>query len=413
METIRAEFERTLAFFEDALPDVLGALGLTVLALILARIISEFVRKSVDKSKIGMVANRETLGPGRPSLGKSLGSAVFWLILLMFIPWVLAVLGLSQTLAPLNAMLTQVMEYLPRIALAAFTIAIGFVIATVARRAVTSLLSAAPIDHAAKQADIGDLIKGTEIARASGLFVYVGILIPTFIVGLEALAIESISAPLTAMLQTMLNAIPSIIAAGLVLFVFTLFARAVRSLVISFLTGMGFDSFWRQLGVAIEHHEDEESARRVMKAPVISPTIIVANIAMAAMLIVGAITAAQQLNIEPVSTALSEVLAVGAQILLGSVVILAGIPVSRFVANTLRRAGDPRSELVATAVQWGILVLVTAIGVREMGLGEDIIFAGFVLILGAAALAAALAFGIGGRGAAARFLERLDRERDE
>ncbi len=413
METIRAEFERTLAFLEDALPDVLSALGLTVLALILARVISEFVRKGVDKSKIGAVANREALGPGRPSLGKSLGSAVFWLILLMFIPWILAVLGLSQTLAPLNAMLTQVMEYLPRIALAAFTIAIGFVIATVARRAVTSLLSAAPIDHAAKQADIGDLIKGAEIAQAAGLIVYVFILIPTFIVGLEALAIESISAPLTTMLETMMNAIPSIIAAGLVLFVFTLFARAVRSLVISFLTGMGFDSFWRQLGVAIEHHEDEEAAKRVMKAPVISPTIIVANIAMVAMLIVGAITAAQQLNIEPVSTALSEVLAVGAQILLGSVVILAGIPVSRFVANTLRRAGDARSELVATVVQWGILVLVTAIGVREMGLGSDIIFAGFVLILGSAALAAALAFGIGGRGAAARFLERLDRERDE
>ncbi|HBK92323.1 MAG TPA: hypothetical protein DDZ68_11690 [Parvularcula sp.] len=413
METIRAELERTLEYFMDALPNVLGALGLTVLALILARVISEFVRKRVDKSKIGLVANREALGPGKPSLGRSLGSAVFWLILLMFIPWVLAVLGLSETLTPLNTMLAQVMDYLPRIALAGFTIAVGFVIATVARRALTSLLSAAPIDHAAKQVNIGDLIKGTEIARAVGLFAYVGILIPTFIVGLEALAIESISAPLTAMLETMLNAIPSIIAAGLVLFVFTLFARAVRSLVISFLTGMGFDSFWRQLGVAIDHHEDEEAARRALKGQAISPTIIAANIAMAAMLIVGAITAAQQLNIEPVSTALSEVLSVGAQILLGSVVILAGIPVSRFVANTLRRAGDPRSELVATAVQWGILVLVTAIGVREMGLGEDIIFAGFVLILGAAALAAALAFGIGGRGAAARFLERLDRERDE
>lgn len=413
METIRAELERTLEYLMDALPNVLGALGLTAAALILARVVSEFVRKRVDKSKIGLVANREALGPGRPSLGKSLGSAVFWLILLMFIPWILAVLGLSETLAPLNSMLTQVMEYLPRIVLAAFTIAIGFVIATVARRAVTSLLSAAPIDHAAKQADIGDLIKGTEIARAIGLIVYVFILIPTFIVGLEALAIASISQPLTSMLQTMMNAIPSIIAAVLVLFVFTLFARAVRSLVISFLTGMGFDSFWRQLGVAIEHHEDDEAARRPPAAPSISPTIIVANIAMAGMLIVGAITAAQQLNIEPVSSALSEVLSVGAQILLGSVVILAGIPVSRFVANTLRRAGDPRSELVATAVQWGILVLVTAIGVREMGLGEDIIFAGFVLILGSAALAAALAFGIGGRGAAARFLERLDRERDE
>ena len=64
-------------------------------------------------------------------------------------------------------------------------------------------------------------------------------------------------------------------------------------------------------------------------------------------------------------------------------------------------------------MQWGILVLVTAIGIREMGLGEDIIFAGFVIILGAAALAAALAFGIGGRGAAARFLERIDRNPEE
>jgi hypothetical protein len=413
MDAIRAEFERTLEYMINALPNVLGAIGLTVLALILARVLSEFVRKRVDKSKIGMVANREALGPGRPSLGKSLGSAVFWLILLMFIPWILAVIGLSETLAPINTMLTQVMDYLPRVALAAFTIAIGFVIATVARRAVTSLLSAAPIDHAARQADIGDLIKGTEIARAIGLIVYVFILIPTFIVGLEALDIQSISQPLTAMLQTMMNAIPSIIAAVLVLFVFTLFARAVRSLVISFLSGMGFDSFWRHLGVAIEHQDDEEALKRAAPGPAISPTVIVANIAMAGMLIVGAITAAQQLNIEPVSTALSEVLSVGAKILLGSVVILAGIPVSRFVATTLRRAGDARSELVATAVQWGILVLVTAIGVREMGLGSDIIFAGFVLILGSASLAAALAFGIGGRGAAARFLERLDRERDE
>jgi hypothetical protein len=413
MEAIRAEFERTLEFFIDALPNVLGALGLTVLALVLARVISEFVRKRVDRSKIGMVANREALGPGRPSLGKSLGSAVFWLILLMFIPWILAVIGLSETLAPINTMLAQVMDYLPRVALFAFTIAIGFVIATVARRALTSLLAAAPIDHAAKRAEIGDLIKGAEIARAVGLIAYVFILIPTFIVGLEALAIQSISQPLTAMLQTMLNAIPSIIAAGLVLFVFTLFARAVRSLVISFLSGMGFDSFWRHLGVAIDHHDDEAETKHAARAPTISPTIIVANIAMAGMLIVGAITAAQQLSIEPVSSALSEVLSVGAKILLGSVVILAGIPVSRFVANTLRRAGDARSELVATAVQWGILVLVTAIGVREMGLGSDIIFAGFVLILGSASLAAALAFGIGGRGAAARFLERLDRERDE
>ncbi|MCB2113047.1 MAG: mechanosensitive ion channel [Parvularculaceae bacterium] len=411
MNQIRMEIERSFEGFVAFLPNVLGAIGLAVLGLILARLVSEFVRNRIDKSRIGMAANREAISPGNPSLGKSLGAAVFWFILLLFIAPILTTLGLSETLAPLNTMLTTVMDYLPRIAGAALIIGIGFVIATVARRAVTSLLSAAPIDHAARRAEIGDLIKGTEIARAFGLIVYVLILILFLLPGLEALAIASITAPLTVMLQTMLNAIPNIVAAALILFVFTLFSRAVRSLIVSVLTGVGFDNFWRQLGIVIEHGDmaDMETAP---KSTGITPTVVVANIAMAAMLIVGAITAAQQLNIEPVSTALSEILAVGGQILLGSIVILAGIPISRFVANTLRRAGDARSELVATAVQWGIMVLVTAIGIREMGLGADIIYAGFVLILGAAALAAALAFGIGGRGAAARFLERLDRDDD-
>ncbi|MEZ5921123.1 MAG: mechanosensitive ion channel [Parvularculaceae bacterium] len=413
MDEIRSQLEQTAEAFQAYLPNAIKAVGLMILALVLARLVSEFIRKRVDRSKLGLAANRDALGPGNPSLGKSLGAAAFWIILLLFIPTIVNLLGLGQVLAPVNSMVATVMAYLPHVIGFAIIISIGFVIATVARRAVTSLLSAAPIDHAARRIEIGDFIKGKEIARALGLIVYVLILIPTFIIGLEALSIQSISEPLTVMLQTMLNAIPSIIAAVLILFVFTLFARAVRSLIISVLTGMGFDSFWRQLGIAIEQQADEETAAQSMKTPLTSPTVIAANIAMAAMLIVGAITAAQQLNIDPLSTALSQILAVGGQILLGSIVILAGIPISRFVANTLRRTGDARSELVATVVQWGIMVLVTAIGIREMGLGEDIIFAGFVLILGAAAVAAALAFGLGGRGAAARFLERLDREGGE
>lgn len=410
IDQIRAGWEQALTQF-GYLDNVLGALGLIVLGLVLARVVSEFIRKHIDKSKIGMTANRMTVAPGRPSLGKSLSSAVFWLILLLFIPPILTTLGLSRTLAPLYGMFETVVEYLPRVATAALIIAIGYLIAMVARRAIQSLLAAAPIDHAAERAEIGDLIKGTEIANAAGLIVFAFILIPAVIGGLEALGVRSITDPATRMLQTILDAIPNIIAAVIVLLLFTLFARALRAFTISFLTGMGFDNFWHQLGLAIDHEEIEEG-RAPRKASSITPTIVVANIAMAAMLIVGAITAAQQLNIEPVSTALSEILAVGGQILLGSVVIIAGIPVSRFVANMIRRTGDARSELVATAVQWGILVLVTAIGIGEMGLGEDIIFAGFVLILGAASLAAALAFGLGGRGAAARFLERLDRDED-
>jgi hypothetical protein len=308
-------------------------------------------------------------------------------------------------------MLTTVLDYMPRIAGATFTIVIGWVVAHVAQRATQSLVSAAPIDHAAERVAIGDMIKGKEIARAFGFLVFAVILIPTIIAGLDILAITSISDPATEMLTKMLEAIPSVFVAALYLFLFTIFARAARAFIISFLSGLGFDNFWRELAGAIDHDDAAKAKSAAMRQ--ISPTNLVANIGMAAVLIIGAITAAEQLKIDAVSEALTEVLAVAGQILLGSIVIIVGIPVSRFVGNTIRRTGDARSDVVATVVQWGVIVLVTAIGVREMGLGSDIILAGFILILGSACVAAALAFGIGGRGAAARLLERLDRERGD
>lgn len=410
MDQLRVQLERIAENSMIFMPRALQALGLAIAALILARVVSLYIHKTIDRSRIGVATNRTALGPGSPSLGKSLGSAAFWLIILIFILPILQILGLSDALGPLNSMLTTILEYLPRIIGALFVVVIGYLIAMVASRAVTSLLTATPIDHAAERAAIGDLIKGPEIARAAGLIVFALILIPAVIAGLDALAIESITEPATRMLQTILNAIPNIIAAAIVLFIFTILARAVKAFMVSILSGMGFDKFWSQLGFVIEHDDDGRPTRP--GAPRISPTTIVANIAMAAMLIFGAITAAEQLRIDALSTALNQIMAVGGQIMLGSIVIIVGIPVSRFVANTIRRTGDARSEVIATAVQWGILVLVTAIGVREMGLGEDIIYAGFVLILGAACVAAAIAFGLGGRGAAARLLERLDRERD-
>ena len=190
MDNISIDLEGAWDQIRDYLPQVLGAIGLAILGLVLARIVSEFLRKRIDNSSIGAAANRDALGPGNPSLGRSLGSAVFWIIVLLTIPPVLITLGLNEALVPLNSMLETVMTYLPHVAGAAAIVIIGFIIATVARRAVTSLLSAAPIDHAARQAEIGDLIKGTEIARAAGLIVYVLILIPIFIAGLEALAIN-------------------------------------------------------------------------------------------------------------------------------------------------------------------------------------------------------------------------------
>jgi len=50
--------------------------------------------------------------------------------------------------------------------------------------------------------------------------------------------------------------------------------------------------------------------------------------------------------------------------------------------------------------------LFTAIGLTFMGLADQIVMMAFGLILGSAAVACAIAFGLGGRDVAARVLER-------
>jgi hypothetical protein len=53
-----------------------------------------------------------------------------------------------------------------------------------------------------------------------------------------------------------------------------------------------------------------------------------------------------------------------------------------------------------------IIILAGSIAIRHMGLANEIINLAFGLILGATALAVAIAFGLGGRDMAARKLEQ-------
>ena len=64
-----------------------------------------------------------------------------------------------------------------------------------------------------------------------------------------------------------------------------------------------------------------------------------------------------------------------------------------------------------------ILGLVIAMGLRAMGIADDIVNLAFGLVLGAVAVAVALAFGLGGREAAGRVVDRwakdyVERRRD-
>ncbi|MDP9086564.1 MAG: hypothetical protein M3N02_07350, partial [Pseudomonadota bacterium] len=76
------------------------------------------------------------------------------------------------------------------------------------------------------------------------------------------------------------------------------------------------------------------------------------------------------------------------------------------IVSNLVGSGTGEGGFAQTIVRYAIIALFTAIGLTFMGLADAIVMMAFGLILGSAAVATALAFGLGGRDAAARFLDR-------
>ena len=82
------------------------------------------------------------------------------------------------------------------------------------------------------------------------------------------------------------------------------------------------------------------------------------------------------------------------------VIIAAGLFIANLLAKLLTGVG-------ATIVKDATIVLFVAMGLKYMGNADSIIELGFGALVVGGAAAAALAFGLGGRDAAARTLDRL------
>jgi hypothetical protein len=118
------------------------------------------------------------------------------------------------------------------------------------------------------------------------------------------------------------------------------------------------------------------------------------------------IQALELLGFDQVADLMTDLLALAGRILLGLVIFLVGLYLARLAAEAIRTSGVDQPNLLATAAQAAILVLTGAMALRQIGVANEIINLAFGLLLGAIAVAAALAFGLGGREVAGRQLQQ-------
>ena len=117
------------------------------------------------------------------------------------------------------------------------------------------------------------------------------------------------------------------------------------------------------------------------------------------------VEAASRLGFSQVSDIVSIFIQFGGDILLGSVILMVGFWLANLAYNAIDRASGKGSSGLANIARIAIIGLVVAMGLRAMGIADDIVNMAFGLTLGAVAVAVALAFGLGGREAAGKQLE--------
>ncbi|MDP1862510.1 MAG: mechanosensitive ion channel [Thiobacillus sp.] len=153
---------------------------------------------------------------GMSPMGDNVGNVLFWLVILMFLPAVLGVMQLDGMLDPVRNMVSETLAILPNIFAAAIIVLAGWLVAKILRGLVTNLLAAVGAEKLGESAGMQDRL---ELSKLAGLLVFILVFVPVMIAALDALQITAISGPATEMLGLMMQSIPNIFAAVLILFI--------------------------------------------------------------------------------------------------------------------------------------------------------------------------------------------------
>ena len=84
-----------------------------------------------------------------------------------------------------------------------------------------------------------------------------------------------------------------------------------------------------------------------------------------------------------------------------------GLYFANLAKNMIEKTGTSQAGFLASLVQIAVIIFAASMSLRQLGLANDIINLAFGITLGAIGLAAALAFGLGGRDVAGRELGRF------
>jgi hypothetical protein len=376
------EFLGTLGQF---FPSVIGAL----LILLVGWLFAIGIRKGLAMvlKKLEVDKRLENKSGEHLTVEKLISGLAYYLVLLFVLLLALGALGIEGVLDPLKNLVDDFVAILPNLVAAVVIGVAGYVIAKICANAI--LVVGKGLDTLATKAGISEKI---QMARVVSQIVFLLVFVPVLISALGVLGIAAISDPATDMLMVFMGAIPDILAAALILAVAYVLGRWITNILREVLEGVGADEWPQKLGAG------------GLLGPERHFSCFCARVAFYFILLAAAVSAVEKLGIELLAGVLGELLVFSGQVLLGLVILLIGNYLATLAHQALSRS--PERMGLANIARYAILALVVAMGLKAMGIADEIVNLAFGLALGSVAAALALAYGLGGRETAGRHLEQ-------
>jgi hypothetical protein len=349
--------------------------------------------RSVATAQTETVASAAT-GQEEVKLSKTLPEAVYWLILFLFLPAILGALNMPGLLEPIQGMFEKALGYLPNIIGAGVILAVGFLVAKIIRQVVTNLTASFGVDRLSNKVGLVSDGSQTKLSGILGVLAYATVLLPILVAALNTLDIEAVTRPASVVLEQITAAIPGLIGGAVVLGISFFIAKLIAGIAEDVLSGVGFNELPTKMGLT--------SAAKMKSSP--------SNLAGKALTVIVMLLATMQalpmMGLSSLAGHLEQFVGFGTQVLLGLAILGLGVYLANMAAGFVRDSGVEGADKLATIARVAIIVFAGAMGLERMGLSTSIVNVAFGSLLGGLGIAAAIAFGWGGRDAAKRILDR-------
>ena len=375
--------ENLIYNINSTLPGVAGAVIVFVVGWLVALLVRRIVHGLMKRTEW----DERLLGNTILDTNKFIANFVYYILMFIILLIVLEILGVSYILNPIKGMYHGFIEFIPKVIVSIITFFIGYIIAKFVSNLVK--MAGSVLDRLASRIGFKETDKLIYFIQQ---VVFIIIFIPFIIQGLNALELDAITTPANNVLHQMLDAVPNIIGAILIISIFVIGGRFITSFVTDLLANLGLDNLAEDLQLKNTLGEQKLSA-------------VVGGIIYYFMIFFGLISGIEMLGLSRLAEVFHTILNLSGNVLFGVIILVLG----NFLGSVIYKSMSAAKENVFAAgvVRIGIIGLFLAIALRTMGIANSIVELAFGLSLGAVAVAVALSYGLGGREAAGKHMEKI------